>query len=79
MKASDLTPLLHLAKKATGKSAGKWEANTELLTWFRSDPVAVLEALQAAAHVSERPGGLAHTRLHSAMDKLPAGPRKETP
>jgi hypothetical protein len=71
MKASKIVGLISLAKKATGQGEGKWDANTALISWFRSDPVAILEALHAAAHVSERPGGLAHTRLHEALGKLP--------
>ena len=70
MKASELSPILKLAKKATSQTAGKWDANTVLITWFRSDPVAVVEVLQAAAVVSECPGGLANTRLHQAVARL---------
>lgn len=54
-------------------STEKWEANAKLLSWFRSDPEAILEALQAAAAVSARPGGINHTRLHEAIANLPKG------
>ena len=52
-------------------SEEKWAANAELISWFRSDPESILEALQAAAAVSSRPGGINHTRLHEAIANLP--------
>jgi hypothetical protein len=73
MTPQELTPLLKLAKEATTSkdATKKWASNAELLSWFRSDPVAVILALQAAAHVSACPGGLNHTRLHTTISKLP--------
>lgn len=56
---------------ATQSGPDKWTANTELISWFRSDPVAVIEALQAADSVRRAPGGLSNTRLYQALDRLP--------
>lgn len=70
MKASDMVPLLKLAKEAIGTGENKWKANQELLTWFRSDPESVILALQAAARVCERPGGLNNARMMEAIRDL---------
>lgn len=71
MKSDHLSHLRALALKATQAGPEKWAANTELISWFRSDPVAVIDALQAADAVRENPGGLAHSRLYRALDRLP--------
>lgn len=77
MTSEEFTPLLRLAKTATTSedAAEKWAANTELMTWFRSYPVEVIEALQAAARVSEFPGGRNNQRLHRSVAKLRAPER----
>ena len=67
----ELSFLKRLAIAATGNGHDKWDANVHLMSWFRSDPVAVVEALEAAAHVSIRPGGLHNTKLHQAIRNLP--------
>ncbi len=71
MNAADLTFLRVLAEEAIGSGPRKWHANQQLLTWFRSDPVAVIRALEAAAHVSARPGGVNHQALHTSIRQLP--------
>lgn len=68
----DLSFLKRLAIEATGNGPGKWAANVSLMSWFRSDPVAVMTALEAAVNVSLRPGGLHNTKLHQAIRNLPA-------
>lgn len=69
---ANLAFLRRLAEQATATecdASAKWSANTQLLAWFRSDPVAVIHALEmAAAHV-QRPGPLCH--LHAAVQALP--------
>lgn len=60
-----------LAETATSPGPAKWEANTQLISWFRSDPVAILRALRAAEHVLTNPGYLANLYLHQSMQALP--------
>lgn len=71
MKTNHLLHLRALAMAATQAGPDKWTANTELISWFRSDPVAVIDALQAADAVRGNPGGLTHSRLYKALDRLP--------
>lgn len=68
---NDILALRRLADRAMGVSPNKWEANTQLWAWFRSNPIAVIECLQAAQGVCLYPGGLSHTRLHEAVANLP--------
>jgi hypothetical protein len=71
---ADLAFLRVLAEKATaseGDATEKWDANSQLWAWFRHDPVAVIEALQAHAAVAERPGGIANQLLQTTIRALP--------
>ena len=67
----DLSYIARLAHEAIGNGENKWKSNTELISWFRADPVAVIEALQAAQQVRSSPGGVSHQRLYSSLDALP--------
>jgi hypothetical protein len=69
----DLPFLRRLAEDAIDSGPNKWLANQELISWFRSDPVAVIEALQAAQTVRICPGGRANQKLYAALDRLPPG------
>jgi hypothetical protein len=71
MTSDDLRFLRHLAETATEAGPGKWAANTELISWFRSDPVAVIHALECAVESRQCHGGLAHQRLDEAIRALP--------
>ena len=74
MTTEHLSHLRSLAIAATHAGAEKWNANTELISWFRSDPEAVIEALQAADAIRRSPGGISNTRLYKALDRLPKVP-----
>jgi hypothetical protein len=67
----DLNFLKDLAQKAISSGEDKWASNTQLISWFRSSPVEVIEALEAAYNVRKRPGGLTHAKLDEALSKLP--------
>lgn len=67
---TDLQKMRDLAELATSGESGKWVANAELLTWFRSQPVAILDVLVAAEAVDRRKGGINHTALHEALKRL---------
>ena len=71
MTPSDLHFLRTLAETATASGPSKWTANTQLISWFRSDPVAVIHALECAVESRKRPGGLTHSRLGEAIRNLP--------
>jgi len=71
MISSDFVPLLRLAKEAVGNGPEKWKANAELMEWFRaSNCVEVIMALQAAAHVCERPGGRNNAHMIQTIQEL---------
>ncbi len=73
MTIEEIRALRRLAVTATsseGDSTAKWKANNQLWEWFRSDPVAVIHAIEAAALVSARPGGLHNQRLHQTINNL---------
>ena len=70
----DLSTLREVAIRATSPGPDKWTSNAELISWFRADPVAVLDALAAGMQILERPGGLANTRFREAMLALPELP-----
>ena len=70
----DLTTLRDTAIRATSPGPDKWVKNAELISWFRSDPVAVLDALIAGMQILERPGGLNNTRFRETMQVLPELP-----
>lgn len=71
---AELAYLLRLAIKTMateGDADEKWKAHTELMTWFRSNPVRVIEALQAGNAWARRPGGQTTQRLVRSIKKLP--------
>lgn len=70
MTSADIAQIIELAKSATGAGTDKWDANTALISWFRSQPVEVAAALYYAARCVEMPGGLNTTRLVDALNKL---------
>lgn len=67
----DLQALRSLALTATTPGPDKWTSNTALISWFRSDPVAVIDALIAAAESRRRPGGVSNQALDAALKALP--------
>ena len=72
-QAYEFMYLLKLAARATsseGDAAGKWAANAELMTWFRANPVRVIEALQAGNEWARRPGGMTTQRFIRALKKV---------
>lgn len=71
MNARDFAPLVKLAREAMGNGPNKWEANAELMEWFRSGNCEeVIMALQAAARVIECPGGRNNTALIKSIQAL---------
>ena len=70
----DLATLRDTAVRATSPGPDKWAKNAELISWFRSNPVAVLDALIAGMQILDRPGGLNNTRFREAMRELPELP-----
>ena len=71
MIASDFAPLVKLAKEAIGSGENKWKANQELMEWFRAgNCLEVILALQAAAHVCERPGGRNNAHMIQTIQDL---------
>ena len=70
MRSDEFDHLLAIANTAIGQTPEKWQANTELMTWFRAQPVEVIEALKAAARCIECPGGLNNTRLVDALGRI---------
>ena len=68
---SELQAIRRLALTATSKGPDKWTANTALISWFRSDPVAVIDALIAAEQTRRRPGGVSNQALDAALKALP--------
>ena len=72
-----LQALRSLALTATSKGPDKRTANTALISWFRPDPVAVVDALIAAEQTRKRPGGVANQALDAALKALPEVERKE--
>ena len=73
----DLQALRSLAITATTPGPDKWTSNTALISWFRSDPVAVVDALIAAEQTRRRPGGVSNQALDAALKALPDVERKE--
>jgi len=72
-QAYEFMYLLKLAAKATaheGDASEKWAANAELLTWFRANPVRVIEALQAGNEFARRPGGQTTQRFIRALKRV---------
>lgn len=69
-----LTILRETAIQATSPGPDKWTSNAELISWFRSNPVAVIDALIAGMQILDRPGGLNNTRFREAMRELPELP-----
>jgi hypothetical protein len=67
----DLSCLARIAREATSSCECKWLSNQELISWFRADPVAVIEALQSAQAVKNYPGGVSNQRLYASLDALP--------
>ena len=76
MTASEIEELLTAAEIATGQGPEKWAKNSDLISWFRHDPMAVLRVIQSAIRVRSHHGGLAHSQLYEALDALP-GLQKE--
>lgn len=71
MKTSEYIPLLKMAREAMGDGPNKWEANAELLQWFRADNcLEVILACQAASRVCSHPGGKNNQDLHKAMEAI---------
>ena len=70
----DLATLRDPAIRATSPGPDKWAKNAELISWFRSDPVAVIDALIAGMQILDWPGGLNNTRFREAMRELPELP-----
>lgn len=60
-----------MAITATTPGPNKWQANTELISWFRSCPVEIITALQCGAEVIESHGGLSKTRMVEAFARIP--------
>lgn len=73
----NISNLKALAKLALGQTSDKWRANQALWEWFRSNPMAVIEVIAAAAAVRRSPGGLSHSRLYKALDELPEIPQED--
>ncbi len=67
---TNLQHLRALAELATSRESGKWEANTELMSWFRSQPVQIIDVLIAAQAVDRRKGGINHTALHESLKEM---------
>jgi len=67
----DLATLRDTAIRATSPGPDKWTSNAELISWFRSNPVAVLDALIAGMQILDRPGGLNNTHFRETMRGLP--------
>jgi len=68
---TDLQAVRSLAWTATHPGPDKWTANTALISWFRADPVAIVDALIAAEMTRRRPGGVSNQALDAALRALP--------
>ena len=68
---TDLQAIRTLAWTATHPGPDKWPANTALISWFRANPVAVIDALIAAEMTRRRPGGVSNQALDAALKVLP--------
>jgi len=59
-----------VASKAVSQEEGKWEANTELISWFRANPVEIVEIVYRAIKWAERLGGLNNSKLIAAVKRF---------
>lgn len=65
----DLSTLREVAIRATSPGPDKWTSNAELISWFRADPVAVLDAL-ARGNLPLRGGGARNGGLGGTATNL---------
>lgn len=81
MNIQELQSLRQTVDTATSPGPAKWRANQAILTWFRHDPQAIVQLIDAAMEARRRPGGVSHQRLDRALEALSPVPaiEEETP
>jgi hypothetical protein len=72
MTHEELNILRQWAEESQTVSPAHWKSHSKLMKWFKTDPLAVIECIQATKSAHDRPSGLATQRLIQALKNLPS-------